>query len=938
VQVLAIDDGEALASGAGVAGFVVPTSVGATNAEVARVSVERDDPGVPAVTDAGQVAVAGAQLALRLTRTAGAAYARAADGAWSFLDVVPRRGHPVTPAVVVDAPGGVLLARLERAPGGGLEVALLRPDDPGATWTLAGVDLPGVATDLLGDQGEDGVLLAAAGGVDALLVAGPVRAAAAAPPALGLWRVAGLAAGPVEVDRLDDPAAPAPSLRVEAATLVHSGRLWLHGGRERAAVAGAADGPRAVRADLWSIAVDGDAPRAWTRHRARHAPARTAGRLVPLAGGLALVGGAERPGTLAAAVRWVDPAATRPDWAALPDLPLPEGPGVLWARADGDALVVVGWADRTRPASWRLEPGAARWQPAAADTGPAPNPPAEGDGVVAGDRLLVPGPVPLPPSEVLVDVGARAQVAFLPALDPPDGGLALLLLDADGSSREWAPPGTPARPSLRLGAGREEPAGVRPAPAARLGVPGRLGWHPFRLRQVDLSAWDRPLALDLDDAVAVDPRLGRVLVRRAAVAASRFTATTRTARAAALGAGFATPARAVPPAWLEPPDPDEPALLPGPAPELDPDLAGGPAPVTARVLPTRAGEVHDGAPCVASLGEAVAGDGELLQPLAGPAFRAHVVAVDGSPRLEPAALTLAQGATASVFPATAGSVAHVAADDGVSLTLLERLAAGEEPELGPRWFLTGLSTDGAVELLVAAGLLDVRWCDLAPPRRDDALPADGTAARLAVRVAGAGRGGLPAPAVPAGGPRPLTLRLVGCVLGGLVVPPWVRVVAAGCTIDAGADGASALDAAGAAVRLRACTVRGRVRAGVLEASSSLLRGGVAVDHGGWLRYSVLDDAGSGPGRVPVLYESLRARVSLASLDSTSPYYLLPDENNRPAVLTAGEGGTLPGAHGDRSRSLAELTGRSVDAVPLGLVAHQQDRAAEALRRMNRRLA
>jgi hypothetical protein len=259
--------------------------------------------------------------------------------------------------------------------------------------------------------------------------------------------------------------------------------------------------------------------------------------------------------------------------------------------------------------------------------------------------------------------------------------------------------------------------------------------------------------------------------------------------------------------------------------------------------------------------------------------------------------------------------------------------------VGPRWFLTGLSTDGAVELLVAAGLLDVRWCDLAPPRRDDAVPADGTAARLAVRVAGAGRGGLPAPGVPGGsGPRPVTLRLVGCVLGGLVVPPWVRVVAAGCTIDAGADGALALDAAGASVRLRACTVRGRVRAGVLEASSTVLRGGVAVDRAGWLRYSVLDAAGAGRDRVPVLYESVRAPVSLASLDSTSPYYLLLDENNPPAVLAAGEGGALPGAHGDRSRSLAELAGRAADAVPLGLVAHQQDRAAEALRRMNRRLA
>lgn len=951
VQVVAVDAPERLATTAGDPALEPAEDPGSLNPLVAEADAGRGDPGAVRVSAAGRAGVAGAQVAVRLRRTAPTAHARAADGTWAALDVVPRRGHPRSGTVALDVAGELVLARVERRPGGGLDLALLRPDTPGDAWQLQALDLPDLDEALLGDVEDDGPWLTAAGAGGALVLAGPVRPGAGAPPVLALWRVDGLDAAALDVARLDDPAAPAPAARLEAAAVVAGGRLWLHGGRERDDAGTDADGARALRADLWSVAVDGAGPRAWTRHRARHAPARAGARLVPLRGGLALVGGAERPGELARTVRWVDPAVARPDWTALPDLPLPAGPGALWARADGDALVVVAWADRTRPAGLRLEPDAARWGAPALDGGDPPNPPAEGDGVLAGERLLVPGPVPLPPSEVLVDDGAGAALAALPALDPADGAVALVLVDADGSGHVW--PGTVLRPSLRLGSPREASPTVRRLAALRLGVPGRLGWAPFRVRQVDLTSWDRPLALTLDGEVAVDPRLGRVLAARDVVGPGRLAVTYRTGRAAALGAGFAPPGRALPPAWLEPADPAD-AGLPGPgrwepatAPELDVALAGGPAPATARVDPPRAGggagvvdanAVDAGAPVVAGPAEALAGPGAVVQPLDAVARRVHVVPVDGSPRLAPATLVLDQGVTASVFAAAAGSAPHVGADDGVSLTLLERLVAGEDPDVGPSWFLTGLGTDGAVELLAVAGLLDVRWCDLAPPRRDDAVPGDGTAARLGVRVAGAGRGALPTRAVPAAGPEPdapLVLRLVGCVLGGVVVPPWVRVVAAGCTLDAGADDALALDAAGAHVRLRACTVRGRVRAGVLEASSTVLRGGVDVDRpgAGWLRHSVLD--ARRPGRVPVAYASLRAPVSLASLDSTSPAYLLLDENNPPGVLAAGEGGGLPGAHGARSTSLRELAGRSGGAVPIGLTPYQVDRAAEALRRMGR---
>jgi hypothetical protein len=920
LQVAAVDRPGALDTGWADPGRPVATAPAADNPVVLQTVAEPGTTAGPLVTPAGLVPRGGARIGVRLRRLAAAGYRREAGGAWSVLDLTPLRGHPVSPVVALTDVAGALLVRVEWPPGDGLRLARLRPDTAGAAWDSVPLDLPGLDRDLLGDIGDPGPWLAAAGTGDTLLLAGPAGAG------LGRWRIddPGPAAGPVTGTRQDTGSLPAPVARTLAAIAVDGGRLWLYGGGDR--VTGA------VLADLWSAPVTGIG--GWTRHRTRHAPARTGGRLVPLGGRLVLLGGAARPGVLDGRVLTVDPGADRPVWTELPPLPVEAGrPGALWARADGPDLEAVAWPDRARPRTFRLAPGDRAWSAAGPDTGTAPNPPAEGDAVFAGGRLTVPGPVPLPPSEIVLGLGGHGVLAFLPGTDPADDGAEIFLLDADGSADRWYADGTVPGAGLRLGAGRAAPVARRAAPGRRLGVPGRLGRAEFRLRQASLGPWDQPFALDLDGDAGLDPRLGRVLLPEVVVAGGRLSAGYRTGRAEALGAGFAEPGRAVPRDWQEPPDPADPGRwTPATAPELD-----GTAVITAQVVPARAGEVVDGLPCVARPGDAVRRE-----------VRNHVVAVPGSPRLEPDVITVAQGDVFSIFGAAAGAVPHLGAEDGVSLRLQERLAAGDDPDAGPTWFLTGLSTDGAVELLTGAGRLDLRWCDLAPPRRDDPGP------RTGVRVAGATDGaavprwplpepgaGLDPAAVGAGSvTRPVTVRLVGCLVGRIEVPPWVQVIAAGCTFDGGADDAEAVSAAGAALRLRHCTVRGRLTAGLLEATSCLIRGRIECDRPdrSWLRYCAADGTGgAGENGGPLRYRSVERPISFASVTATDPRYLVPEDDNDPAVLAAGEHGLQPGAHGRRARGLAELTGRTTEFLPFGLVPDHLDRAAADLRRMNRRL-
>ena len=793
-----------------------------------------------------------------------------------------------------------LVVRLERDPAGVLQLAEWRPDSAVSRWTSRPLAVDALPTadrpDAAGNpDAPDGPALAAVGAPDgSVLLAGTSAGDGAAGESLAAWRIRDPLADPPVLERLDT--APVPGRRLPAARLapsacLHADRLHVFGGE--------GDDGRLL-GDLWSIALAGDGAGRWIAHVVRGGAPRAGGRLLSTPDGLVLLGGATSPGTLDVTVLRTDPARARPVWARLPDLPLPAGrPGTVWARRDdtpaGAALEVLAWADRTAPVPLRLLAGGRGWVAGPAEPD-APNPPAEGDAVHVDADLAVLGPPPLPPSELVFRLGGTGRLAALPAVDlPTGGGVVIFDVRDDASTARWFPPGEAARPSLRLGAGRAAPTDRRSVPAARLGAPGRLGWTPLRLRQASLARWDQPLApaFDLDGRIGVDPRLGRVLLP-AALAAGRATVSYRVARAEAIGAGFGGPP---PKAWAAPGE-----ELPAP-PAIEP---------TAWVSPRTAGVTGtDGVSVVADLAAALAlADG-------GPA----AIGVLGSPRLPAQVLAADQGQTVSVAPVDTGGLPHLLAAGGVSLSLHERphpsAADTDDPDAGPSWFLTGLSTEGAVELVVAGGDVDLRWCTLAGP------------GELSFAVAGAGhappllRYTLP--------DTPVRVRLLGCRLGRVELPPWVRLTAAGCTFDAGDRQATAVAAAGADVRLRHCTVHGRLLAGRLAASSCVLTGAVVCDRPdrSWLRHSV---AAPG-GRAPQAFRGVVARTSLASVDPGHPLHLALAENNAAAVLAAGELGRTPGAHAGLAARRRELVERAADFLPLALVAHHVDATAADLERM-----
>src|SRR5690606_11049706 len=173
-----------------------------------------------------------------------------------------------------------------------------------------------------------------------------------------------------------------------------------------------------------------------------------------------------------------------------------------------------------------------------------------------------------------------------------------------------------------------------------------------------------------------------------------------------------------------------------------------------------------------------------------------------------------------------------------------------------------------------------------------------------------------------------------CVVAGLEVPPWVRVVAAGCTFDAGSRTELALRAAGARVHLRHCTVHGQTLAGELYASSCVFAGSVRVDRRdqGWIRHSLIGEGGAPPRA----YRSHVVSVALSSIAPESPLYLALADNNGATLLQAGEFGRRPGAFGDWNQRLNELTVRTEEFLPAALVPHHIDRTTHDINRMNRR--
>ena len=886
-----------------------------TNPVVLRAEVSRAAATVE-VTPAGASARSGASLALRLERTAGhsSAWRRAPDGTWTAQPLIRHPGEAVSDAVLATVGGTATVVRLVRVPVDGAPDALvLAAHVPGAaTWTLTPLDVDAVdAEDRPGtvwlDPGPAALLVPAAD--DVLLVGPDVEGSTRA------WRLTDLDQPAVGVVPLDVGAAVLPGPREAAAACLVGDVLSLHGG-QRGTV---------VLDDLWQLPLAGPHAGRWVQRRVRDRVARSGGLLLGTDGGLLRVGGADESARLCPTVSLVDLGAARPRWATLPELPLPapDGPGTLWARHDATGTHAVVWADRLRARTMDLAPGARTWSVGPFEAS-SPNPPAEGEMVTVGDDVLVVGAPPLPPSEAVVTLGGRGHLAFLPAVDPVTGAPDVVLLDSDGSTRTWFPAGTPAAVRLRLGRNREP--GVsrgRDAPTTpRVGAAGRWAWAPLEVRQASLGPWDQPVALALADVVALDPRLGRVAVSsalggvRPAGSVPRFSASYHVARGTALGAGFVPPGELLPARWQEPEDLEDPGRwdLPDP-PHLRGPTGVRPEPVAVVGPPGRV--VATGGTVLPRLDTALS---VALGVADGPAS----VAVVGSPRLAPATAAVREGRTTSVHAWDRTGYPFVTADDdGVSLTLLERAPDGGRSDVGPHVMLTGLAFEGTVEIATTSGAADLRWCDLGLARGG-----------VGVRVAGAGHHTALLRATPA--EPSFVLRLHGCVISRLEVPAWVQVVAAGCTFDAGDRTTPALMAPGAHLRLRECTVRGAVEAGVLEATACVLAGRLSCDRPdlGWLRRCVTVPE---PDRRPRSWAGVTADVSFAEGRPTWPRYLVLDDNNPTAVLTAGEGGRPPGAHADRGRSALELARRTDDFLPLGLAAHHSDRAADDVHRMGRSL-
>lgn len=844
----------------------------------------------------------GATVAVRVRRLTGAGAVRDAGGAWTAVGDGARLGPPLGGAVAADLGGGLALVRPELHEASGA-LRLARANPAALAWT---------AVPLTGDvpDPEAGTVVVA-GAPDELLLLVPVRDGGGELVAMALFRVA-IAGGAGDVTRMVDADALQPPARRGGAAAVLNGRLYLHGG----AIGGA------PIADLWSIATDGSEPR-WTPHPVRNPQPRAWASLVAADGQLWLLGGESAAGDLAPEVWSVDPTAARPRWRPRPALPLPGGaPGVARARRVAGAVEVIAWADATRPRRYALVDGDSLWSSGALEDG-APNPPAPGELVFAGDQLVVAGPPPLPASELIVSVGGASVLAHLPALDLTpaalDVGEALLADEADNpgiaassfatyhlgtDGSTWIAGAGDEPLHARQGGALHASRAARVADRARLGIPERLARHFFVVRQRSLGVWDQPLVLDDRDVVGLDPRLGRVLLP-GNVTRGRTRVSYRVGRPSAIGAGALPVRRAVPEHWHEPEHP----------PPTPPDLVDPPAPTAVCVDPMRAGLATAGG------GEPIAIVGDL-EDAADVALRrasatgGHpVIGVLRSAALPPARITgVADGL--SIVATDFGATPLVRADaSGASLAVHPDRGGSRATDV----WLAGLWLEGRLDLAMACGEVDLRWCTLGQPGHPGVwLPGADHESPLTRRT-------LPA--------AELELRLYGCTVAALEVPPWVRVVAAGCTFDAGSRAAIAVRASGADVRLRHCTVHGELEAGELRASSCVFAGAVRVDRPdlGWVRHSLLATG----GRPPRAYRSVVAAAAFASSSPTDPGYLALAANSSDAAFAAGELGRPPGAHDDRGRRLRELDVRATDFVPVGLVPYHIDRATDDLARMSR---
>ncbi len=861
------------------------------NPLVASVSQGRGALGPVAQTEVSQVARGDAQVALRVRRTdAASSWRRAADGSWQTLAIDPSGRQPISPFAVVDDGGEVLALRLELSPSLVPRVMSLNLSTEQTTWVVAELDLSGLPPDEQPDleTALDGPAVSIVAGSPGLFVV----AERGDSGLLGVWRLNDPASASPSLTRIDGPSLRVPVARLAPSLCLHGERLFVFGGQDATS----------ILSDMWSVQLnDTESDFGLFRpHRVRNQQHRVLGQLLSTAQGLVLVGGASTWGRLEPRVFSVDPDKPRPVWSELAPLPFDETrPGALWAAVEADGtLRVLAWADSTCARAYGLGLGANVWRSEPPEPDSSPNPPSFGSAFYLGDEFWVLDPPPLPPSEVILQVAGRSVLAFLPALELEVGASQLFFVMADGSTQQVGD----QRASLGIGASRQASSGGRAADEQRVAAPHRLSFAPLRLMQASLGPWLEPFALDLEGRVALDARLGRV-----ALPATLVSGTVQVSywlgRPDEIGAGALPGDGKIPTQWLEP----DPGFGPAPFPGLETRERA-----TSRVSPNQVGQSNE-TPTFATLAESLA-DGAASRR----------VTLDRSPRLASTPVALGASDRLAIFPEDSAGYPHVEQDGNLSLVVHPRLGGGEpssdaNQQGGPELFLGGISTEGALEWLMDSGTLDVRWASLA------------TSGALGLRVVGAlqqstlMRRTLPDVRV--------TVRLYGCMLGRIELPPWAQLIAAGCCFDSGDRELAAIAAPGARVRMRHCTIYGSTHAGALEASSCVFAGPVHCDRPdlGWLRHSVRP-AG---GRAPLSYRSIEHSVSFASISVTDPTYLVLSDNNPPEIFDLGERGFGVGAFSHRRQSLLELRERSRQFVPLGLESVHSDRVNIDLLRMRR---
>jgi hypothetical protein len=846
---------------------------------VAHAEAKPGETGVVETTTDARNVLGGAVVGLRISRSEGQGAVFATT--LGVDDVKPLATDATVAASNLVIFGAVGARRAVRAEivGTRLRLATLALDAAGSAWTS--IELPRPLAAMTGVAlvaTSDGVILVAPD-------ADPTRVA--------LHRV--VLEPAVAMSRFDAGVVAQPPYRASPSLLLDGDRLYLFGG--------VADG--AIAADLWSFS---STTRAWTPHLVRNRQARAGATLLKQWGRLVSVGGQSAPGQLEPNVMAVDLAVKRPTWTQLASLPASVGaPGVAFARATATGIEAMLWADRTRPIKIELPAIDAAWRTLSTAYATATNPPAQGDAAYADEMFFVLGAPALPPSEIIFSLGGRSRLAFLPALELAPGTSQLFVIGADGSTRRRAPALDDARPRAPYASDLR-----RAADEPRLNVPGRLSPRPFVLRQRAFGAWAAPIAIaeTRDDVIGFDPRNGRVVLPPSAPPGD-VTASYRVGRGGHLGAGCMPQGRRLPSFWEEP-------GAPAPTP---PDLLPERASLSAYVDPTRAGLSQ------ARRGESIAIFATAEEALTSAREDdAPILGILGAPKLPPATLVGGQRGLSlvAVDHAHAPLFAAPPTSTEASLAIFSDFGGTADTSL----WLAGLWLAGRLDLVLARGRADVRWCTLGAP------------GEVALRVPGASSEGAARTFVEP----EIEIRLYGCLVGAIELPSWVRLIAAGCTFDGG-DAGPAIRARGAEVHLRHCTVRGATEAGRLFASSSVFSGpiNVARPSEGWLRYCVTPPrkADARPRSHASIEHPIKSAsasgplISFGSLSPTDPRYLVLADNNGPLVLGAGELGRIPGAHGERTDSLRELAARTTQHLPVGMVSVHHDRAMTDLARMGR---